>query len=573
MPDIPDNSTTTATVQVGGQFSDSLEVAGDRDWVAVTLTEGVSYEISLSGSGGTPVSDTYLRIYDDAGNEIAFDDDSGEGTNSLLTLLAAYSGTFFISAGEFGDNATGSYTIEVTETQPPDFLDSIDWGTEVADTSIKVYFAAAGERFDGETSLGWNDYEIQQAMLALQQFSNVCNVSFTITGNADKADFRLVTNTSDEYLGYFNPPGTRNDGVGVFSQTGTGWDETLEGTGGLEQGGYGFITLIHEFGHGMGLAHPHDGGGSSDIWQGVTDPFDSYGQFDLNQGIYTVMSYNDGWNLHPSGENTDNPNGWQGTLMAFDIALLQQKYGAADFATGDDTYVLTDVNEVGTYFACIWDSAGVDEIVYDGDLDALIDLRAAHLGYAEGSGGFISFVEDTYGGFTIANGVVIENATGGSGDDEMTGNDAGNVLDGGAGKDTLDGQDGADDLRGGSRNDDLTGGLGQDAMRGGSGRDDFIFRSVADSETGNGTQDTIEDFRSGKDRIDLSGMDAAFGGTAQDAFIWLDDGGFTETAGELRWKATADGVKLMADHDGDGDADFTVVLAGLTAVTLDDLTL
>ena len=62
------------------------------------------------------------------------------------------------------------------------------------------------------------------------------------------------------------------------------------------------------------------------MWEGVSSPFDSLGTFDLNQGVYSVMSYNDGWQLNPDGLPTDALSGYEGTMMAFDIALLQQKY-------------------------------------------------------------------------------------------------------------------------------------------------------------------------------------------------------------------------------------------------------
>ena len=110
-------------------------------------------------------------------------------------------------------------------------------------------------------------------------------------------------------LGYFNPPGETNAGVGVFWRDGFGWDEDGPTTdtanrenGGLEQGGYAFYTLVHEFGHGMGLSHPHDNGGGSTILPGVFGAFDSYGAYDLNQGVYTVMSYNPGWPLDPAND-------------------------------------------------------------------------------------------------------------------------------------------------------------------------------------------------------------------------------------------------------------------------------
>jgi serralysin len=53
------------------------------------------------------------------------------------------------------------------------------------------------------------------------------------------------------------------------------------------------------------------------------------------------------------------------------------------------------------------------------------------------AGGYISSVAGIYGGFTIANGVVIEDAIGGSGNDSITGNEADNYLSGGSGNDYM----------------------------------------------------------------------------------------------------------------------------------------
>src|SRR5215212_795611 len=64
----------------------------------------------------------------------------------------------------------------------------------------------------------------------------------------------------------------------------------------LAPGGSGLNTIIHELGHGVGLAHPHDGGGdpSATVFPGVSWPGDT-GDRRLNQGLATIMSYNDGY--------------------------------------------------------------------------------------------------------------------------------------------------------------------------------------------------------------------------------------------------------------------------------------
>ena len=138
--------------------------------------------------------------------------------------------------------------------------------------------------------------------------------------------------------------------------------------GGLRVGGYGFGTMVHELGHGLGLAHPHDHGGGSTIWPGVTGLFDSYGTNNLNQGIFTVMSYNPGWDqAQDPSDNGLITDGYVAGPMAFDIAAIQYLYGAnMSYHTGADTYTLPDVNAPGTYWTSIWDAGGIDQIVYGG---------------------------------------------------------------------------------------------------------------------------------------------------------------------------------------------------------------
>jgi serralysin len=209
-------------------------------------------------------------------------------------------------------------------------------------------------------------------------------------------------------------------GIGTFNLLSGGF--TREAS--LEQGGYSYAVVLHEFGHAHGLAHPHDTGGGSDIMLGVAGS-SSLGIYDLNQGVYTVMSYNDGWETNPDGPQAFTlatiGYGWSGSLSAFDIAQLQERYGVHEYATGDDTYVIRDENAPGTFFSTIWDTGGTDEIVYAGNADARIDLLAATLDYTATGGGVVSFAQGIYGGFTIANGVVIENASGGSGNDVLIG--------------------------------------------------------------------------------------------------------------------------------------------------------
>lgn len=80
------------------------------------------------------------------------------------------------------------------------------------------------------------------------------------------------------------------------------------------------------------------------------------------------------------------------------------------------------------------------------------------------------------------------------------------LVSGGAGNDALQGGDGDDRLAGDEGQDWLFGGGGADQLTGGSGADVFVYRSVSESTAAQ--RDTITDFQSGSDRIDISAIGA-----------------------------------------------------------------
>ncbi|TVR78604.1 MAG: hypothetical protein EA405_14135 [Rhodospirillales bacterium] len=116
--DYPDTTATSGVVPVGGATTGTIEIAGDRDWFAVTLVAGERYQIDLEGaptSSGT-LGDPFLRgLYDATGTLLpgTADDDGGVGLNSRLEYAATVSGTHYISAGAFGDH-TGTYKLAVS---------------------------------------------------------------------------------------------------------------------------------------------------------------------------------------------------------------------------------------------------------------------------------------------------------------------------------------------------------------------------------------------------------------------------------------------------------------------------
>ena len=496
--DAPNSLATTFELEEGANYA-YLDSATDADMYRVEVEAGQVYTFTYAGgiSGADDWDDEpgenigRVRVFDDEGNQIS----SALNYETGVSYVALEDGVIYVQASSFS-NTFGGYTLDKVTQNLADLdpLESLNWDRAANIPTVDVdgvptatvYFAPAGENF-GETeangdpmaTFGWTQEQQDAVMHALQtQYTPITGINYVITDNPEDATFRMLTTSNAVYGARFYPQdpayGTQM-GIGTFNlrSGGFGTDNAS-----LLPGGYSYAVILHEFGHAHGVAHPHDTGGGSDIMLGVTASTDSLGVYDLNQGVYTVMSYNDAYITHPDGERiysaATRGSGWSETLGAFDIAVLQARYGVHDANTGDDVYVIQSDQAAASYMT-IWDTDGTDEIRYDGATDARIDLLAATLDYSPTGGGVVSFAHGVYGGFTIANGVVIENATGGSGNDVLIGNDAANVLTGNDGDDTLMGRD---------------------------GDDTFVL------DTGNSGVDEIVDFVTA-DTIDLGGFDGA----------------------------------------------------------------
>jgi Ca2+-binding RTX toxin-like protein len=169
---------------------------------------------------------------------------------------------------------------------------------------------------------------------------------------------------------------------------------------------------------------------------------------------------------------------------------------------------------------------------------------------------------------------------GGSGDDRLNGGEGADTdyLFGEEGNDTLFGGVGDDYLDGGAGNDELWGGPGRDTLTGGSGADTFKWaRGHADANLLHldPYADTITDFETGIDKIDISHFDAdettpftrtRKGEPGNDAFTYIgaEAEGATPGPGQLTltYDPLSNYTTLRAYTNTEAGADFTLVIFG-----------
>lgn len=219
--------------------------------------------------------------------------------------------------------------------------------------------------------------------------------------------------------------------------------------------------------------------------------------------------------------------------------------------------------------------AGNDLYFVDDAGDQVIELAGAGIDTVSAQGDFTlsGNVENlTLGGAGTGTGNALGNRIEGSFYDD--------VLRGMAGSDTLYGYIGNDRLEGGTGSDRLQGGIGTDTLVGGAGGDRFVWTQDDVYWQDIGIEppnlDRIGDFRSAEgDLIDLSGLDAILNNApgALDQFHFRGTKGFSGKAGELRYQSIGSDCLLEADRDGDGLADFSILLENTASIKRSDFIL
>ncbi|MEP3299605.1 MAG: M10 family metallopeptidase C-terminal domain-containing protein [Pseudoruegeria sp.] len=443
-------------------------------------------------------------------------------------------------------------------------------------TSFPSYYpqvdTGGGPQPDDYDVSGYGDYipigsdvsltaaETELMLLAVDALNAVANINIVAAADGEVGDlafgsfgFTLGNGRPDTGLfGFVSEfPGT----VGVPSLNGDVWINSNNPLQDVTQLGHtSWNTYIHELAHAVGLHHPDEDPNNT-----ANDP--------TNNNQYTVMSYVQ----HPSVSGvSSNSQAWPLTPMLYDIAALQELYGAnTDHMKGDTVYFgpgsaagisftekdfETETMEIDGFgmILTIWDGGGNDTI------DASFLLSDSEISLVNGE---FSTIGDIANNVAIAYAVevggetvnLIENAVGGGGNDTIKGNEGANTLLGNGGDDTLSGAEGKDRLAGGGGNDDLIGGGGDDLLFGWTGEDTLTAGQGNDQLYGSDGDDLLFGGAGNDTLFGGAGADQIYGQAGQDVLEGGDgndhlDGGVDNDI--LRGNGGDDNLNGGGGHDG-----------------------
>ena len=201
------------------------------------------------------------------------------------------------------DDPSLNPAIEELLSTPPS--SAIDWTLNQKTLCKKTFDIFT--TFSGTTSTVVNNYTDCDAVCVLaplpDDFAGLCYGPYYIKTEPIFVDNKIVYFISSDYLTQTN----------------------------INEGTFIYNTMIHEWGHGFGLSHPHDNGAGSTIMPGVVEnelydnDYRGIGGYIQNNAFNTVMSYNIQFFFYPEFSHQ-----YPETIMPLDALALRWLYNIGE---------------------------------------------------------------------------------------------------------------------------------------------------------------------------------------------------------------------------------------------------
>ena len=228
-----------------GAVGDGQFTTRDVDMFSVQLNAGQTVVAAIRAAADGSSLDSYMRLFNASGTQLAFNDDFGSDLDSQITFTAAATGTYYVGVSGYGNStyspttggsgaagSTGSYQITFQRTTPPlEPNDSMTQATIVSATSGSVNYTAA----IGDGAAAAADVDLFRVQLAAGQ---------KLTVDIDAATLSPASGL-DSYVRVFNASGQQvafNDDFSGSFDSFLEYTATAAGTFYVGVSGYGNAT-------------------------------------------------------------------------------------------------------------------------------------------------------------------------------------------------------------------------------------------------------------------------------------------------------------------------------------------
>ncbi len=202
LDDYAGDATTDGLLTPNGSITGNLEITGDRDWFRIQLAAGGDYTFDLEGSatGQGTLFDPYLRLYDSAGTLVAYDDDVSwpSNPNSRISYTATTTATYYLGAGAFADDYTGTYRLSAAVVDDYEENTSTSGVLSVEDSPVSGRIDFSGDRDWFRLELGPNRryyFEVQSDALTSPYLTlyDSTGVESAVTDRSSAGGWQQVT--------------------------------------------------------------------------------------------------------------------------------------------------------------------------------------------------------------------------------------------------------------------------------------------------------------------------------------------------------------------------------------------
>ena len=253
------DSNVSSTGETSTVLTDSIDSKSDVDLYSFQLDAGDGVTLDLNAATQDSDLDSYLRLFDSQGNELAFDDDDdnnvvAENTtaDSLLNFVADTSGEYYIGVSSEGNSAYDSVNGSTNFSNTSGFSTgnyelAIDISPVVADSDVDNTISEAVDTGVGSTqkrSTIINDAIAPVADVDLYKFQLNAGDSITLDIDAATQDSEL-----DSILRLFDSEGNEivNNDDGIADNETSSTDSMLEFTAEIDAEYYVGVSSFPNF--------------------------------------------------------------------------------------------------------------------------------------------------------------------------------------------------------------------------------------------------------------------------------------------------------------------------------------